>query len=277
EMNPRVSRSSALASKATGFPIAKVAAKLAIGYTLDELANDITGGKTPASFEPSIDYVVTKVPRFNFEKFAGANDRLTTQMKSVGEVMAIGRNQQESLQKALRGLEIGVCGLDPVIDITLPEAKDKIIRELKEPGSHRIWYIADAMRFGMSMDEIFQLTKIDPWFLVQIEDLIKEEQSLAKDGFAALDEARLKRLKRKGFADKRIADVLGVSENEVRKKRHGYKLHPVYKRVDTCAAEFASNTAYMYSSYDEECEAVPTNRDKIMIIGGGPNRIGQGI
>jgi carbamoyl-phosphate synthase large subunit len=277
EMNPRVSRSSALASKATGFPIAKVAAKLAVGYTLDELANDITGGVTPASFEPSIDYVVTKVPRFNFEKFAGANDRLTTQMKSVGEVMAIGRNQQESLQKALRGLEIGVSGLDPIIDINASEAKEKIIRELREPGAHRIWYIADAFRFGMSMDEIFNLTKIDPWFLVQIEDLVKEEQALSVDGFAALDEARIARLKRKGFADKRIAEVLGVSETEVRKKRYSYNIHPVYKRVDTCAAEFASNTAYMYSTYDEECEAAPTNRDKIMIIGGGPNRIGQGI
>ncbi|OYW89730.1 MAG: carbamoyl phosphate synthase large subunit, partial [Alishewanella sp. 32-51-5] len=191
EMNPRVSRSSALASKATGFPIAKVAAKLAVGYTLDELANDITGGVTPASFEPSIDYVVTKVPRFNFEKFAGANDRLTTQMKSVGEVMAIGRNQQESLQKALRGLEIGVSGLDPIIDINASEAKEKIIRELREPGAHRIWYIADAFRFGMSMDEIFNLTKIDPWFLVQIEDLVKEEQALSVDGFAALDETRV--------------------------------------------------------------------------------------
>jgi carbamoyl-phosphate synthase large subunit len=277
EMNPRVSRSSALASKATGFPIAKVAAKLAVGYTLDELANDITGGVTPASFEPSIDYVVTKVPRFNFEKFAGANDRLTTQMKSVGEVMAIGRNQQESLQKALRGLEIGVSGLDPIIDINASEAKEKIIRELREPGAHRIWYIADAFRFGMSMDEIFNLTKIDPWFLVQIEDLVKEEQALSVDGFAALDETRVARLKRKGFADKRIAEVLGVSETEVRKKRYSYNIHPVYKRVDTCAAEFASNTAYMYSTYDEECEAAPSNRDKIMIIGGGPNRIGQGI
>jgi len=277
EMNPRVSRSSALASKATGFPIAKVAAKLAIGYTLDELANDITGGVTPASFEPSIDYVVTKVPRFNFEKFAGANDRLTTQMKSVGEVMAIGRNQQESMQKALRGLEIGVSGLDPIIDINAPEAKEKIIRELREPGAHRIWYIADAFRFGMSMDDIFKLTKVDPWFLVQIEDLVKEEQALSVDGFAALDEARIARLKRKGFADARIAAVLGVSEAEVRKKRYSFNIHPVYKRVDTCAAEFASNTAYMYSTYDEECEAAPTNRDKIMIIGGGPNRIGQGI
>ncbi len=277
EMNPRVSRSSALASKATGFPIAKVAAKLAVGYTLDELANDITGGRTPASFEPSIDYVVTKVPRFNFEKFVGANDRLTTQMKSVGEVMAIGRNQQESLQKALRGLEIGVCGLDPIIDIHAPEAKEKITRELREPGAHRIWYIADAFRFGFSMDEIFKLTNIDPWFLVQIEDLINEEAAIKAAGFAGLDQPRLSILKRKGFADKRIADILGVAEAEVRKKRHGFGLHPVYKRVDTCAAEFASDTAYMYSTYDEECEAAPSNRDKIMIIGGGPNRIGQGI
>ncbi|WNO62185.1 carbamoyl-phosphate synthase large subunit [Rheinheimera sp. MMS21-TC3] len=277
EMNPRVSRSSALASKATGFPIARVAAKLAVGFTLDELANDITGGKTPASFEPSIDYVVTKVPRFNFEKFAGANDRLTTQMKSVGEVMSIGRNQQESLQKALRSLETGMSGLDPILDLTRTDAKDILIRELKEPGAERIWYIGDAFRFGMSIDDIFALTKIDPWFLVQIEDLIKEEQALCAAGFAGLDKAAIARLKRKGFADKRIADVLGVSENEVRKKRHSFDIHPVYKRVDTCAAEFASNTAYMYSTYDEECEAAPTDRDKIMIIGGGPNRIGQGI
>jgi carbamoyl-phosphate synthase large subunit len=277
EMNPRVSRSSALASKATGFPIAKVAAKLAVGFTLDELANDITGGLTPASFEPSIDYVVTKIPRFNFEKFAGANDRLTTQMKSVGEVMSIGRNQQESLQKALRSLETGMSGLDPIVDLTASDAKDIIVRELKEPGAERIWYIGDAFRFGMSIDDIFALTKIDPWFLVQIEDLIKEEQTLADAGFAGLDKAAIARVKRKGFSDQRIADVLGVSENEVRKKRHGFAIHPVYKRVDTCAAEFASNTAYMYSTYDEECEAAPTNRDKIMIIGGGPNRIGQGI
>ena len=277
EMNPRVSRSSALASKATGFPIAKVAAKLAVGYTLDELANEITGGITPASFEPSIDYVVTKVPRFNFEKFAGANDRLTTQMKSVGEVMAIGRNQQESLQKALRGLEIGVSGLDPMQDLSAPDAKERLVRELKEPGAHRIWYIADAFRFGMSQQDIFELTKVDPWFLVQIEDLVREEQAIHDAGFSGLDESSLRRYKRKGFSDQRIAELLGVSENEVRKKRHGYALHPVYKRVDTCAAEFASNTAYMYSSYDEECEAAPTNRDKIMILGGGPNRIGQGI
>lgn len=277
EMNPRVSRSSALASKATGFPIARVAAKLAVGFTLDELANDITGGKTPASFEPSIDYVVTKVPRFNFEKFAGANDRLTTQMKSVGEVMSIGRNQQESLQKALRSLETGMSGLDPILDLTRADAKDILIRELKEPGAERIWYIGDAFRFGMSIDDIFALTKIDPWFLVQIEDLIKEEIALCAAGFAGLDKEVITRLKRKGFADQRIADVLGVSENEVRKKRHSFDIHPVYKRVDTCAAEFASNTAYMYSTYDEECEAEPSNRDKIMIIGGGPNRIGQGI
>jgi carbamoyl-phosphate synthase large subunit len=277
EMNPRVSRSSALASKATGFPIAKVAAKLAVGYTLDELANEITGGITPASFEPSIDYVVTKIPRFNFEKFAGANDRLTTQMKSVGEVMAIGRNQQESLQKALRGLEIGVSGFDPMQDLTAPDAKERLIRELKEAGAHRIWYIADAFRFGMSQQEIFELTRVDPWFLAQIEDLINDEQRIHDAGFVGLDEASLRRYKRKGFSDQRISELLGVSENEVRKKRHGYGLHPVYKRVDTCAAEFASNTAYMYSTYDEECESAPTNRDKIMILGGGPNRIGQGI
>ncbi len=217
------------------------------------------------------------MPRFNFEKFAGANDRLTTQMKSVGEVMAIGRNQQESLQKALRGLEIGVCGLDPIIDIRAPEAKEKIIRELREPGSHRIWYIADAFRMGMSMDEMYALTKIDHWFLIQIEDLLKEEAAVQAAGFAGLDENRLKVLKRKGFADQRLAALLGVAESEVRKKRHSFGLHPVYKRVDTCAAEFSSDTAYMYSTYDEECEAAPSNRDKIMIIGGGPNRIGQGI
>ncbi len=277
EMNPRVSRSSALASKATGFPIAKIAAKLAVGYTLDELSNDITGGATPASFEPTIDYVVTKIPRFNFEKFSGSDDRLTTQMKSVGEVMAIGRNQQESLQKALRGLEVGVSGLDPIIDLEAPDAHDRIIRELKEPGAERIWYIADAFRNGMDLEAIFKLTNIDPWFLVQIEDLIKAEGEIGERGLAGLDEHFLRSLKRKGFADKRIADVLAVSESEVRKKREVHNILPVYKRVDTCAAEFSSDTAYMYSSYDEECEANPSNRDKIMVIGGGPNRIGQGI
>jgi carbamoyl-phosphate synthase large subunit len=277
EMNPRVSRSSALASKATGFPIAKIAAKLAVGYTLDELQNDITGGKTPASFEPTIDYVVTKIPRFNFEKFANSNDRLTTQMKSVGEVMAIGRNQQESLQKALRGLEVGADGFTPMVDLNDEGAKDKVLQELREAGAERIWYIGDAFRLGMTIDELYEITKIDHWFLVQIEDLIREEKALAEGGLRALDEATLTRLKRKGFADSRIASVVGVVELEIRKLRERFDLHPVYKRVDTCAAEFSSDTAYMYSSYDEECEANPSDKDKIMIIGGGPNRIGQGI
>ncbi|MGL4714214.1 MAG: carbamoyl-phosphate synthase large subunit, partial [Shewanella sp.] len=264
EMNPRVSRSSALASKATGFPIAKIAAKLAVGFTLDELMNDITGGRTPASFEPAIDYVVTKVPRFNFEKFAGANDRLTTQMKSVGEVMAIGRTFQESLQKALRGLEVSRNGLDPVTDMSKPEAMSRIRHELKEPGCDRIWYIADAMRAGLSLDEIFKLTNIDPWFLVQIEELVQLEGVVAEAGLAGLDIDLLRKLKRKGFADARLADVLGVNEAEVRKLRDKFDLHPVYKRVDTCAAEFATDTAYMYSTYEEECEANPSTRDKIM-------------
>jgi carbamoyl-phosphate synthase large subunit len=277
EMNPRVSRSSALASKATGFPIAKIAAKLAVGFTLDELANDITGGKTPASFEPSIDYVVTKIPRFNFEKFAGANDRLTTQMKSVGEVMAIGRNQQESLQKALRGLEVGVSGLDPILDFDDPEAKTKLIYELREPGAERIWYIGDAFRLGMSVDEIFNLTNIDRWYLVQIEELIELETELKRIGLKGIDETLMRKLKRKGFADLRIAELTQVSEDDVRDLRSKQVVLPVYKRVDTCAAEFSTSTAYMYSTYDEECEAAPSNRDKIMVLGGGPNRIGQGI
>lgn len=278
EMNPRVSRSSALASKATGFPIAKVAAKLAVGYTLDELSNEITGGVTPASFEPAIDYVVTKIPRFNFEKFPGANDRLTTQMKSVGEVMAIGRNQQESLQKALRGLELGMSGLDPMVDLNEPEeARTRIIRELKEAGAERIWYIGDAFRMGMSVDEVFELTNIDRWYLVQIEEIIHLENEVAEFGLAGLDADSLRYLKRKGFADVRLADILDVHENEIRKRREEFGIFPVYKRVDTCAAEFASETAYMYSTYDEECEARPSEREKIMVIGGGPNRIGQGI
>ncbi|WP_210395888.1 carbamoyl-phosphate synthase large subunit [Motiliproteus sediminis] len=277
EMNPRVSRSSALASKATGFPIAKVAAKLAVGYTLDELQNEITGGRTPASFEPSIDYVVTKIPRFAFEKFPQANDRLTTQMKSVGEVMAIGRTIQESMQKALRGLEVGVNGLDPVLDLNDEEARDQLMRELKDPGSDRIWYIGDAFRAGMSVDELYKITGVDPWFLVQLEDLIKEEAKVAKLGAADLNKELVYRLKRKGFSDARLAELLGVSEKEFRKRRHALGVRPVYKRVDTCAAEFATDTAYMYSTYEEECEANPSSRDKIMVLGGGPNRIGQGI
>ncbi|SKA43469.1 carbamoyl-phosphate synthase large subunit [Enterovibrio nigricans] len=277
EMNPRVSRSSALASKATGFPIAKVAAKLAVGFTLDELMNDITGGATPASFEPTIDYVVTKIPRFNFEKFVGANDRLTTQMKSVGEVMAIGRNQQESLHKALRGLEVGATGFDEMVDLDEPDAMTKIRHELKDAGAERIWYIADAFRAGMSVDGVFKLTNVDRWFLVQIEDIVKIEAEVKENGFAGLNENVLRKLKRKGFADARLSKLLGVSESEIRKLRDQFDIHPVYKRVDTCAAEFSSDTAYMYSSYDDECEANPSDKDKIMVLGGGPNRIGQGI
>nr|WP_321270974.1 carbamoyl-phosphate synthase large subunit [uncultured Tolumonas sp.] len=277
EMNPRVSRSSALASKATGFPIAKIAAKLAIGYTLDELMNDITGGKTPASFEPSIDYVVTKVPRFNFEKFAGANDRLTTQMKSVGEVMAIGRTFQESLQKAMRGLETGKTGFDPVIDANDTDAKATIRHELQNPGADRLWYVADAFRAGMSLQEIFNDTKIDPWFLIQIEELLNLEAQVAAAGLSGIDADFMRKLKRKGFADARLAKLLNVKEAQVRELRYQYQILPVYKRVDTCAAEFSTNTAYMYSTYEEECEAAPTNKDKIIVLGGGPNRIGQGI
>ncbi len=277
EMNPRVSRSSALASKATGFPIAKIAAKLAVGYTLDELDNDITGGRTPASFEPSIDYVVTKIPRFTFEKFPKADARLTTQMKSVGEVMAIGRTFQESLQKALRGLEVGVNGLDPILDLKNPEAASIIRRELTVPGADRIWYVADAMRFGMSRDEIYELTKIDHWFLVQMEDLVHEAERLKTVGLAEIDAAQMFKLKRKGFSDARLAALLGVSEKNIRSRRHQLNIFPVYKRVDTCAGEFATDTAYMYSTYEEECEANPSSREKIMILGGGPNRIGQGI
>ena len=277
EMNPRVSRSSALASKATGFPIAKVAAKLAVGYTLDELANDITGGLTPASFEPSIDYVVTKLPRFNFEKFAGSDDRLTTQMKSVGEVMAIGRNFQESLQKALRGLEIGVNGLSSVCDYNEDDNRNKIIRELKEPGSDRIFYLGDAFRMGMSLEEAYQLSHVDPWFLVQIQDLIQSEAHIAEIGARGLSDTLLRSLKRKGFSDSRIAELTQVSEQDIRNMRWEHGITPVYKRVDTCAAEFSTSTAYMYSSYDEECEAQTTDNDKIIVLGGGPNRIGQGI
>ncbi|HTO17993.1 MAG TPA: carbamoyl-phosphate synthase large subunit [Pseudomonas sp.] len=277
EMNPRVSRSSALASKATGFPIAKIAAKLAVGYTLDELSNDITGGRTPASFEPSIDYVVTKVPRFAFEKFPKADARLTTQMKSVGEVMAIGRTFQESMQKALRGLEVGATGFDPKLDLADPEAESILKRELTVPSADRVWYVADAFRAGKTIDDVFQLTNIDPWFLVQIEDLVKDEEKVKTLGLASLDRDLLYRLKRKGFSDARLATLLGVSEKSVRGHRHKLKVLPVYKRVDTCAAEFQTDTAYMYSTYEEECEANPSGRDKIMVIGGGPNRIGQGI
>ena len=272
EMNPRVSRSSALASKATGFPIAKIAAKLAVGYTLNELKNDITGGRTPASFEPAIDYVVTKVPRFAFEKFPTADDRLTTQMKSVGEVMAIGRTFQESIQKALRGLETGLSGfnsrsLDPAV----------IQRELANPGPERILYVADALRCGLSITQIQQICSIDPWFLAQLADLVAEEQHLTTLSLDDIDYAHLRRLKRKGFADKRLADLLGTNEKLVRQHRHSLNLHPVYKRVDTCSAEFVTDTAYLYSTYEEECEANPSQRKKIMILGGGPNRIGQGI
>ncbi|AZN35426.1 carbamoyl-phosphate synthase large subunit [Iodobacter ciconiae] len=272
EMNPRVSRSSALASKATGFPIAKVAAKLAVGFTLDELQNEITGGKTPASFEPSIDYVVTKIPRFAFEKFPQANNKLTTQMKSVGEVMAIGRSVQESMQKALRGLETGMSGFDEMTtDRSVIEA------EIATPGPERIWYVADAFRVGMSMDEVFNLTKIDPWFLRQIEDLVQEENAIRGTAVETIDYATMRRLKRKGFSDRRLAALLDTDQAAVRKARHALKIRPVYKRVDTCAAEFSTDTAYMYSTYEEECEAAPTDKRKIMILGGGPNRIGQGI
>ncbi len=277
EMNPRVSRSSALASKATGFPIAKVAAKLAVGYTLDELRNEITGGATPASFEPSIDYVVTKIPRFAFEKFPQAQDRLTTQMKSVGEVMAMGRTFQESLQKALRGLETGKSGLDEIVDLKARDARRTVLNEIRQPGAERIWYLADGFRLGMSMEEIFQATRIDPWFLVQIEELVRIEDGVRKGGVEALDEARLRHLKRKGFSDRRLADLLGTQEQVIRELRWKAGVRPVFKRVDTCAAEFATSTAYLYSTYEEECEACPTDRKKIMVLGGGPNRIGQGI
>ncbi|KGH18416.1 carbamoyl-phosphate synthase large subunit [Comamonas thiooxydans] len=279
EMNPRVSRSSALASKATGFPIAKIAAKLAVGFTLDELKNEITGGKTPASFEPSIDYVVTKIPRFAFEKFPAADNRLTTQMKSVGEVMAIGRTFQESFQKALRGLEVGVDGMNEKT-----QDREILEKELGEPGPDRIWYVGDAFAAGWSLDEVHNITKIDKWFLVQIEEIVKIELELDKlyeakgeGALAALDAQTLRTLKQKGFSDRRLAKLLHTSDKAVREARKALKVRPVFKRVDTCAAEFASNTAYMYSTYDEECEAAPTDKKKIMVLGGGPNRIGQGI
>ena len=282
EMNPRVSRSSALASKATGFPIAKIAAKLAVGFTLDELRNDITGGATPASFEPSIDYVVTKIPRFAFEKFPTADSRLTTQMKSVGEVMAMGRTFQESFQKALRGLEVGVDGMNEKT-----QDREVLEKELGAPGPERIWYVGDAFAQGMSVDEVFALTKIDPWFLVQIEQIVKIELEIERlpvpDSGTALDRidaATLRSLKQKGFSDRRLARQFKTTDTAVRNKRHALGVRPVYKRVDTCAAEFATNTAYMYSTYEaegSECEAAPTNNKKIMVLGGGPNRIGQGI
>ena len=277
EMNPRVSRSSALASKATGFPIAKVAAKLAVGYTLDELENDITGGRTPASFEPTIDYVVTKIPRFAFEKFPKADDRLTTQMKSVGEVMAIGSTFQESLQKALRGLETDKSGLDPIIDISADDARGKIRSELLSAGADRIFYVADAFRMGMSIKEVFDLSKIDPWFLAQIEDLVLSEENILGISLKEIDAEVMFQLKQKGFSDKRLSQLLNCSEEDLRNKRELLKVKPVFKRVDSCAAEFDTQTAYLYSTYQSECEANPTKNKKIMILGGGPNRIGQGI
>ncbi len=278
EMNPRVSRSSALASKATGFPIAKIAAKLSVGYTLDELRNDITGGATPASFEPSIDYVVTKIPRFAFEKFPTADARLTTQMKSVGEVMAMGRTFKESLQKALRGLEIGKVGLDPTEDAEQgEEGLLKIRRELKEPGPERLFQVAEAFRAGMTVDDVFNLSFIDPWFLDQIEDLVAMEKETAKAGLPSLDKGRMRQLKRAGFSDARIAQLTGTDETAIRTLRRALGLRPVYKRVDSCGAEFSTSTAYMYSTYEDECEAAPTNNKKIIVLGGGPNRIGQGI
>ncbi|CAM5477657.1 MULTISPECIES: carbamoyl-phosphate synthase large subunit [Alcaligenes] len=272
EMNPRVSRSSALASKATGFPIAKIAARLAVGYTLDELLNEITGGATPASFEPTIDYVVTKVPRFAFEKFPQADSRLTTQMKSVGEVMAIGRTFQESFQKALRGLEVGVDGLNQKTT-----DREKLQVELGEPGPERIWYVGDAFAQGLSLDEVHNLTKIDPWFLAQIKEIVDIELALEQKTLADLDRDTLFGLKRRGFSDRRLAFLLDTVESEVRKLRHQLNVRPVYKRVDTCAAEFSTDTAYMYSTYEEECESNPTDKKKIIVLGGGPNRIGQGI
>ena len=277
EMNPRVSRSSALASKATGFPIAKVAAKLAVGYTLDELDNDITGGKTPASFEPSIDYVVTKIPRFAFEKFPQADDRLTTQMKSVGEVMAMGSTFQESLQKALRGLETDKSGLDPIIDITADDSKAKIRSELLSAGAERIFYLADAFRMGMTLQNAFELSKIDPWFLAQVEDIVLSEKSIEGKEIGDIQPETIRELKQKGFSDKRLSEILNCTEEVFRKKRLALDIQPVFKRVDSCAAEFDTETAYLYSTYQSECEANPSDNKKIMILGGGPNRIGQGI
>lgn len=277
EMNPRVSRSSALASKATGFPIAKIAAKLAVGYTLDELSNEMTGKLTPASFEPAIDYVVTKIPRFNFEKFPQADNLLTTQMKSVGEVMAIGRTFQESLQKAIRGLEIGFYGFESIFDLNKTEAKAEVRQFLQRPTWQRLWAIGDAFRLGFTLAEVQEHTRMDPWFLAQIEDLIIAENTLRNLNFGDIDKRTLRQLKRQGFSDLRLATLLGVSEQTLRKRRWELGVRPVYKRVDSCAAEFAVSTAYLYSTYEEECEAAPTNNKKIMVLGGGPNRIGQGI
>jgi len=277
EMNPRVSRSSALASKATGFPIAKIAAKLAVGYTLDELSNEITGGATPASFEPSIDYVVTKIPRFTFEKFPKADHRLTTQMKSVGEVMAIGRTFQESFQKALRGLEIGIDGLDERLNLNAGSPKDELRTELTEAGPERILYVADGFRFGLTAEELFQHTSIDPWFLDQIQELVEMEQALDGKALTDISKEELFDLKRKGFSDRRLAKLLTLNEKDVSDYRRKLGVRPIYKRVDTCAAEFSTDTAYMYSSYDEECESEPSDKEKIMVLGGGPNRVGQGI
>ena len=277
EMNPRVSRSSALASKATGFPIAKVAAKLAVGYSLDELKNDITGGATPASFEPALDYVVTKIPRFAFEKFATADPRLTTQMKSVGEVMAIGRTFQESLQKALRGLEVGSAGFEPHMQVVDEDSRSELVDRLTNPGADRIWYVADAFRAGFELEEIYGYSGIDPWFLVQIDDIVEWESRLDGIALETIDYQMMWALKRRGFSDQRIADLVSAEESAVRAHRWSLNIRPVYKRVDTCAAEFASSTAYMYSTYEEECEATPSDRKKILVLGGGPNRIGQGI
>jgi len=277
EMNPRVSRSSALASKATGFPIARIAAKLAIGYTLDELDNEITGGATPASFEPTIDYVVTKVPRFTFEKFPKADDRLTTQMKSVGEVMAIGRTFQESLQKALRGLETDLDGLNEPAISDEEDALERVQREMRVPRGERLLFVAEAFRRGMTIDDVHQCCKIDVWFLAQIQDLVEEEKRTIREGEKLLTPDRLRALKRKGFSDSRLATLCDMKEQAVRKRRHDNNIRPVFKRVDSCAAEFAATTAYMYSTYEEECEAEPSDRQKIMVLGGGPNRIGQGI
>ncbi|MFT5449735.1 MAG: carbamoyl-phosphate synthase large subunit, partial [Gammaproteobacteria bacterium] len=277
EMNPRVSRSSALASKATGFPIARVAAKLAIGYTLDELANEITGGATPASFEPTIDYVVTKIPRFNFEKFPQADPKLTTQMKSVGEAMAIGRTFQESLQKAIRSLETGLDGLDEIITKDVADYESVLRREIQQPTPERLRYLTDALRLGMSADEVHELSGIDPWFIDQIVELLEFESSLDGRSLTSIEQPQMLELKRKGFSDRRLARLLGVTESELRAHRHSLAVRPVYKRVDSCAAEFAATTAYMYSTYEQVCESNPSSKPKIMVLGGGPNRIGQGI